>query len=62
MTFFTWLYNRYFQIKLEMTRIGDIENKKNTKFISHTIINYIGVHMIYIVNIMTNQGKLYLFL
>lgn len=63
MTLFTWLYNRYFPIQLKlMTRLGDIENKKSAKLISHTIINYIGAHMIYIVNVMTNQGKLSIFL
>ena len=63
MTIFTWFYNRSYKKDLEMNAINVESNQDDTKptsLIRNSIFNYFSFHMIYTINILTNQGKLLL--
>ena len=62
MTFFTWLYNRRMNVVgISMTGNSDSNNHPNGD-VSHrrSILPFMGSHMIYVINTLTNQGKKFL--
>jgi hypothetical protein len=62
MTLFTWFYNRQYRNNLSGTSM-EIEANNQTDgdmrnyWISKSVFSNFSSHMIYVINIMTNQGK-----
>jgi hypothetical protein len=59
MTFFTWFYNRG-RPKNSIEVLSVNTNSQSNGVSSGSNFTFFGSHMIYVINTMTNQGKLLL--
>jgi len=57
MTLFTWLYRRMNTVGIDTTKDTESNNHPNYASDRRSIFTFMGSHMIYVINTLTNQGK-----